>query len=150
MRGGQDERVLQQALNRLRAEPTLAELETLLAFLARFVLDTPFIQRLMRWDMAILRESPWYQEIAQEVVEQRREEWVHEGIERSRRQTAEHLLHALEHRLGEAPAEVQAVLLDLSLDQLWDLFDAALTVTTWTELQAHLPTREHGPELSTN
>jgi len=145
MRGGQDLPVLERALGQLRAEPTLAEMETLLAFLATFVLDTPFIQRLMRWDMAVLRESPWYQEIANEIVEQRREEWLHEGIERGlergRRAVEEQLLHVLAHRLGAVPAEIQAALHDLSLDELRSLLEPALDAATYAEFRAHLPAR---------
>ncbi len=39
------------------------QLEPLLAFFASFVLDMPLVQQIMRWDMVVLRESPWYQEI---------------------------------------------------------------------------------------
>ncbi len=39
------------------------QLEPLLAFFASFVLDMPLVQQIMRWDMAVLRESPWYHEI---------------------------------------------------------------------------------------
>ncbi|GAB1541160.1 hypothetical protein NUACC21_38300 [Scytonema sp. NUACC21] len=41
-------------------------LETVLAFFASFVLDSALIQQIIRWDMAVLRESPWYQEILKE------------------------------------------------------------------------------------
>jgi predicted transposase YdaD len=29
------------------------------------VLESQLVQQIMRWDMAVLRESPWYQEIEQ-------------------------------------------------------------------------------------
>jgi predicted transposase YdaD len=29
------------------------------------VLESELVQQIMRWDMAILRKSPWYQEIEQ-------------------------------------------------------------------------------------
>lgn len=38
-------------------------LEPLLAFFASFVLELPLGQQMMRWDMTVLRESPWYNEI---------------------------------------------------------------------------------------
>jgi hypothetical protein len=49
MRGGQEEQMFRRGLAWLWGEPTLAELELLLAFFASFVLDTPFIQRLTGW-----------------------------------------------------------------------------------------------------
>jgi hypothetical protein len=42
------------------------ELEFLLGFFASFVLDTELVRQIMRWDMTVLRESPWYQELLQE------------------------------------------------------------------------------------
>lgn len=50
----------------LRADEDLNQLETVLAFFATLVLDSSLVQQIMRWDMAILRESPWYQEILKE------------------------------------------------------------------------------------
>ncbi|GGA36937.1 hypothetical protein [Okeania sp. KiyG1] len=65
----------------LREDEQLLELENLLAFFATFVLNTEIVQQIMRWDMAVLQESPWYQQILQEGVtigEQRGEQ---RGIE---------------------------------------------------------------------
>ncbi len=50
----------------LRADQQLNQLETVLAFFATFVLESALIQEIMRWDMTVLRESPWYQEILRE------------------------------------------------------------------------------------
>lgn len=36
------------------------------AFFATFVLESAVVQEIMRWDMTVLRESPWYQEILRE------------------------------------------------------------------------------------
>jgi predicted transposase YdaD len=54
----------------LRTNEQLSELEPLLAFFATFVLETRLVQQIMRWDMAVLQESPWYQEILQQGLEQ--------------------------------------------------------------------------------
>ncbi|MEH1945752.1 MAG: Rpn family recombination-promoting nuclease/putative transposase, partial [Nostoc sp.] len=70
LRGGGEVSVVQRALQALRADEQLNELESLLAFFASFVLDTPLVQQIMRWDMAVLRESPWYQEIEQRGIQQ--------------------------------------------------------------------------------
>ena len=53
----------------LREDEQLLELENLLAFFATFVLKTEIIQQIMRWDMAVLQQSPWYQQILQEGIE---------------------------------------------------------------------------------
>ncbi|MEH1797148.1 MAG: hypothetical protein V7L17_31655 [Nostoc sp.] len=66
LRGGGEVSVVQRALQALRADAQLNELESLLAFFASFVLDTPLVQQIMRRDMTVLRESPWYQEILRE------------------------------------------------------------------------------------
>jgi predicted transposase YdaD len=50
----------------LQADEQLNQLETVLAFFATFVLDSTLFQQIMRWDMTVLRESPWYQEILHE------------------------------------------------------------------------------------
>jgi predicted transposase YdaD len=70
---------VQQAVQLLRADEQLSQLEPLLAFFASFVLSTRLVQQIMRWDMAVLQESPWYQEILNKGriegrVEGRREE----------------------------------------------------------------------------
>ncbi|MBE9258840.1 DUF4351 domain-containing protein [Dolichospermum sp. LEGE 00246] len=50
-------------MNKLRENEQLRDLEPLLSFFASFVLEIPIVQQIMRWDMTVLRESPWYNEI---------------------------------------------------------------------------------------
>ena len=135
LRGGQDIPLLQRAVTRLRAEPALSELEPLLAFFASFVLETEFVQQIMRWDMAILRESPWYLEI------------LEEGREQGRR---EDVLHFLEYRFGEVPAEIGDALGGLDLEQLDRLLDAALKAATLDEFRSHLPPVSPGADGAVN
>ncbi len=66
LKGGGEEAIVRQAVQLLRADEQLNELEPLLAFFASFVLSTSLVQQIMRWDMAVLLESPWYQDILQE------------------------------------------------------------------------------------
>ncbi|MGI2904928.1 Rpn family recombination-promoting nuclease/putative transposase [Tolypothrix sp. VBCCA 56010] len=66
LKGGAEESTIQQALQILRADEQLNQLETVLAFFATFVLDSALVQQIMRWDMAVLRESPWYQQALRE------------------------------------------------------------------------------------
>ncbi|MBW4567739.1 MAG: Rpn family recombination-promoting nuclease/putative transposase [Tolypothrix carrinoi HA7290-LM1] len=66
LKGGDEIAVVQLAVQALRADEQLNELEPLLAFFASFVLSSRLVQQIMRWDMAVLQESPWYQEILQQ------------------------------------------------------------------------------------
>lgn len=66
LKGGENESTIREALQILRADEQLSQLETVLAFFATFVLESALIQEIMRWDMTVLRESPWYQEILRE------------------------------------------------------------------------------------
>ncbi|MBS9393217.1 MAG: Rpn family recombination-promoting nuclease/putative transposase [Dolichospermum sp. LBC05a] len=65
LKGGEDESIIREALRLLQADEQLNQLETVLAFFATFVLDSSLVQEIMRWDMTVLRESPWYEEILQ-------------------------------------------------------------------------------------
>ena len=50
LKHGGDAATVQRALNLLRANDPLSELEPLLAFFASFVLNIPVVQQIMRWD----------------------------------------------------------------------------------------------------
>ncbi len=62
LKGGEDESKIREALRILQADEQLNQLETVLAFFATFVIHSALVQQIMRWDMTVLRESPWYQE----------------------------------------------------------------------------------------
>jgi predicted transposase YdaD len=66
LQGGNDESIIREALQVLRRDEQLNQLETVLAFFATFVLESALVQEIMRWDMKVLHESPWYQEILRE------------------------------------------------------------------------------------
>jgi len=66
LKNGSDESTIQRALQVLRADERLSDFETVMAFFATFVLGSSLVQQIMRWDMAVLQESPWYQEILQQ------------------------------------------------------------------------------------
>jgi predicted transposase YdaD len=92
LQGGGNESKVRQALQVLRTDQQLNDLESLLAFFSTFVLETPLVQQIMRWDMAVLRESPWYQEILQKGVEQGREQGLQQGREQGLQQGREQAL----------------------------------------------------------
>lgn len=126
LRGGSEASVVQRALQQLRASEQFNQLESLLAFFASFVLDTPLVQQIMRWDMAVLRESPWYQEILTEGEQRGREQGLQQGARRQ-------LMRVLQLRFGEIPQALQARLEGESLEQLESLMDAAIAVSSLDE-----------------
>jgi predicted transposase YdaD len=130
--GGAESAVI-QARNLLRADENLAELEPLLAFLSTFILESEIVRRIMRWDMAVLRESPWYNEILQEG---------------ERVAAIRMLLHALHRRLGTVPYGVTEAVSKLTNDQIKELFDIALETDSWADIEsflADLPTANSIP-----
>ncbi|NET80608.1 MAG: Rpn family recombination-promoting nuclease/putative transposase [Moorea sp. SIO1F2] len=130
--GGGSESKLRSAVQALRADQTLNQLEPLLAFFASFVLEIPLIQQIMRWDMTVLRESPWYQEILQEGVAQ----GIEQGIQQERRGSLERILKL---RFSEIPVEISVRIQALTLEQLEELMATALTVNSLDEFTQHLP-----------
>ncbi|MHC5857041.1 Rpn family recombination-promoting nuclease/putative transposase [Nostoc sp.] len=126
LRGGGEVSVVQRALQTLRADEQLNQLESLLAFFASFVLDTPLVQQIMRWDMAVLRESPWYQEIEQRGIQQ----GIQQGVQQGARQQ---LIRVLRRRFGEISQEVEARLESESVEKLENLMDSAIAVSSLDE-----------------
>ncbi|NEO02635.1 MAG: DUF4351 domain-containing protein [Moorea sp. SIO3I7] len=86
----------------------------------------------MRWDMTVLRESPWYQEILQEGVAQ----GIEQGIQQERRGSLERILKL---RFSEIPVEISVRIQALTLEQLEELMATALTVNSLDEFTQHLP-----------
>lgn len=69
--------------------------------------------------MAVLRESPWYQEILTEGEER----GLQQGVRRQ-------LIRVLRRRFGEIPREVELRLEGESVEQLESLMDSALAELT--------------------
>jgi predicted transposase YdaD len=148
LRGGDDEAVVRKALEVLRTDPNLNEMESLLAFFATFVLETKLVQQIMRWDMTVLRESPWYREILNEGhalgieqgIKQGIEQGIKQGIEQGTQRTLQRmLLRMLQQRFGSVPAEMPDRLQHLGMEHLEALTDLALTATTLEEFLQALP-----------
>lgn len=145
LKGGGDEATVKKALHLMRAKQDFAELESLLAFFASFALELQVIQRIMRWDMAVIRESPWYHEILQEGVElgmeqgieQGMEQGIEQGIEQGRRQELEEMLrHLLEHRFSAFPVDISDQLAELSIEQLRQVVDYSLDAPSLPAVEA--------------
>jgi predicted transposase YdaD len=126
LKDGGNQQTVRRALVQLQQNEQLVELESLLGFFASFVLDTELVQQIMRWDVTVLRESPWYLEIQQEseqVGEQR-------GKTEGRTEEAQLLiLRLLSRRVGTLPAPVEVQVQALELPKLEALGEALLDFT---------------------
>jgi predicted transposase YdaD len=93
-----------------------------------------------RWDMVVLQQSPWYQEILQEGilkgVEQGRQEGILTGLERERLRTIQRALHL---RFGPAPPTLSSHLETLRADQLEPLVEAAWLAPSLEVFVAQVP-----------
>lgn len=131
LKGGGEPAFIQAAVQRLRQDVSLNELEPLLAFFASFVLDTELVRQILRWDMAVLRESPWYQEISQEAEA------------RGKFQEALSLiLRQLNRCIGSVPSELASQIQELSIDTLESLGEALLDFKSVGDLQHWLDDRQ--------
>jgi len=127
LKGGGEQQVVQQALQELRTDEELSELEPLLSFFASFVLELPVVQEIMRWDMAVLRESPWYQQILQEGVQQGEKEGEVKLV-----------LRQLTRRFGTLDQALEQQIRELDLEQLERLAEQLLDFSTVQELETWL------------
>ena len=133
LKDGGNQQTVRRALVQLQQNEELVELESLLGFFASFVLDTELVRQIMRWDMTVLRESPWYQEIRQESLQEGREEGRQEGEQSL-------ILRQLTRRIGEVSPEMRLQVQALSLPQLEALGEALLDFSEPADLDAWLRT----------
>jgi predicted transposase YdaD len=119
LKDGGNQQTVRRALVQLQKNEELVELESLLGFFASFVLDTELVRQIMRWDMTVLRESPWYQEIRQEGEQSL-------------------ILRQLTRRIGEVAPEIRAQVQALSLAQLEALGEALLDFSEPADLDKWL------------
>ncbi|PSO49966.1 MAG: hypothetical protein BRC33_04815 [Cyanobacteria bacterium SW_9_44_58] len=131
LKGGGEKTVVREALRELRADEDLNELEPLLSFFASFVLKLPVVQQIMRWDMAVLRESPWYQQILQEGIQEGRQEGRQEG-------ELQLVLRLLNCRFGALDESLQQQIRRLSVEQLETLAEELLEFSTVQDLETWL------------
>jgi predicted transposase YdaD len=134
MQNGDTPEMLQQAAQQLRQNETLDEFAPLLGFFANFVLDSALVQQILRWDMVILEESPWYNEIL------RRGEIRGEakGEARGRQESCNMLLRQLNRRIGSISSQLEIQIRSLPHEQLGQLADALLDFTSPTDLTTWL------------
>jgi predicted transposase YdaD len=85
----------------------------------------------MKWDMAVLRESPWYQEILEEGIEQGFEQGIEQGVEQERQAMILRILH---YRFGVNDPELAEQIRQLTVDQLQMAIDLAFEATSLEEV----------------
>jgi predicted transposase YdaD len=142
LKNGGNQQTVRRALVQLQQNEELVELESLLGFFASFVLDTELVRQIMRWDMTVLRESPWYQEIRQESLQEGREEGRQEGEQTGVLRGEQSLiLRQLTRRIGEVDPEMRLQVQALSLTQIEALGEALLDFSQPADLEEWLRTR---------
>jgi predicted transposase YdaD len=131
MQNGNTEAMLQDAARELRQTPALRDFEPLLGFFANFVLDSAVVQQILRWDMVILEESPWYNEILRRGEERGRQEGRQE-------EASGFVLRLLGRQLGPIAPNLQAQIQAMPLDRLESLGEALLDFSTLDDLTTWL------------
>ncbi|QSV70714.1 MAG: Rpn family recombination-promoting nuclease/putative transposase [Aphanizomenon flos-aquae KM1D3_PB] len=136
LKGGEDESIIREALRLLQADEQLNQLETVLAFFATFVLDSSLVQEIMRWDMTVLRESPWYQEILQQGMQQGMQQGEQQGERKDRLSSIE---LCLEVKFGNEGLRFIPKISQISdLETLKTIQRSILTVESLEELRGCL------------
>jgi predicted transposase YdaD len=130
LKDGGNQQTVRRTLVQLQRNEELVELEFLLGFFASFVLDTELVLQIMRWDMTVLRESPWYQEI--------RQEGEQTGVLKGEQSL---ILRQLMRRIGEVAPERLSQVQALSLSQLEALGEALLDFSESADLDEWLRSR---------
>jgi predicted transposase YdaD len=121
LKGGASESTIQRALQVLRTDEELSNFETVMAFFASFVLESRLVRQIMRWDMAVLSESPFYQEILKQGMRQ----GIVSGIELG-----------LELKFGSEGLQLLPEISQISdLERLKEIQRGLMTVNTLEELR---------------
>jgi predicted transposase YdaD len=90
--------------------------------------------------MAILRESPWYNEILQEGLQLGIEQGIQQGIEQGRREVLNEILRKiLEQNFQTFLAGIIEQLTELSIDQLRQVVLFSLKAPSLSAVEAFLP-----------
>ncbi|MFN5954389.1 MAG: Rpn family recombination-promoting nuclease/putative transposase [Dolichospermum sp.] len=127
LKGGGEEAVVREAVIKLRENEQLRDLEPLLSFFASFVLEIPIVQQIMRWDMTVLRESPWYNEI------------LKQGLQQGEQQgEANLIIRQLSKRFGNLDPAIASQIRQLSISQLETLGESIFDFSAMADLETWL------------
>jgi len=127
LKGGGEETIVREAVIKLRENEQLSDLEPLLSFFASFVLEIPIVQQIMRWDMTVLRESPWYNEI------------LKQGLQQGEQQgEANLIIRQLSKRFGNLDPAIASQIRQLSISQLEILGESIFDFSAMADLETWL------------
>jgi predicted transposase YdaD len=127
LKGGGEETIVREAVIKLRENEQLRDLEPLLSFFASFVLEIPIVQQIMRWDMTVLRESPWYNEI------------LKQGLQQGEQQgEANLIIRQLSKRFGNLDPAIASQIRQLSISQLETLGESIFDFSAMADLETWL------------
>jgi predicted transposase YdaD len=127
LKGGGEEAVVREAVIKLRENEQLRDLEPLLSFFASFVLEIPIVQQIMRWDMTVLRESPWYNEILKQGEQQGEQQGE-----------ANLIIRQLSKRFGNLDPAIASQIRQLSISQLETLGESIFDFSAMADLETWL------------
>lgn len=128
LKGGGEEAIVRKAVTKLRENEQLSDLEPLLSFFASFVLEIPIVQQIMRWDMTVLRESPWYNEILKQGLQ--------EGLQQGEQQgEANLIIRQLSKRFGNLDIAIASQIRQLSISQLETLGESIFDFSAMADLE---------------
>jgi predicted transposase YdaD len=117
----------------MRTSEQLEQFDTLLGFFASFMLDKALVQNIMRLDMAILQESPWYQQILSEGEQKGEKRGEQRGEKRGILAAIE---LGLELKFGADALELMESVSEVQdLEKLKVIKDAIKSVNTLDELR---------------
>ena len=144
---GADEDIVRAGARALRERGAGEEMEVVLALFASFRMSAERVRQIVRWEMVVLRESPWYQEIVQEGRQQGLQQGVQQGLQRGLVEAVMHLVRMRFDLSGSAVeslatqlqkvkgAEVlRQLLVDAASAESMDEFRAALEIAASTTL----------------
>ncbi len=136
---GADEDVVRAGVRALWERGAGEEMEVVLALFASFIMSAERVRQIVRWEMAVLRESPWYQEIVQEGLQQGRQEGLQEGVQKG---LVEAVLHLLRTRFDLSGSAVESLAMQLQkvseAEVLRQLLVVAASTESMDEFQASL------------
>jgi flagellar biosynthesis/type III secretory pathway protein FliH len=116
-----------------------------------FILHTVLVRQILKWDLAVLDDAPWYEEAFrqgfhqelerafQEQLEQIFQSAFQEGFRQGVQQGAQReIVRMLKRRLGEVPRNVTEALQGKTLEQLEVLIEEAVITPSLAEFITHL------------
>ncbi len=136
---GADEDLVRAGARVLRDQDAGEAMEVALALFASFLMSAERVRQIVRWEMAVLRESPWYQEIVQEG----HQEGLLEGIQKGRQEGLfEAVLHLVQTRFDLSNSDVEDLATELQrlkeADVLRQLLVSAASAESIVEFRASL------------